>query len=86
MDFLGPDIFQKWMYSKVVQEPLPPGNGYWCFLFLVLVGLLTTVLGPVLSCQCGSGCYQHSGRVFLLPKQSDSRKLPGLFPNPGLRY
>jgi len=84
MDFLGPDIFQEWMYSKVVQKSLPPGNEHWYFFLAVLVGLLTTVLGPILSCQCRDRRYQYSRRVLLLPEQSDGRRLLGLLPVSGL--
>ena len=84
MDFLGPDIFQEWMYSKVVQKSLPPGNEHWYFFLAVLVGLLTTVLGSILSCQCGDRHHQHSRRVLLLPEQSDGGRLLGLLPVSGL--
>jgi len=69
----------------VVQKPFLPESRHWCFSYLILGRLQTTVPESVLSGQCGSKYHQYFGRVLVLSKKLDSGRLLGQLPDLSLR-
>ena len=82
---LDSHFFQGWKGHKVVWKPLSPGSGHQCFSHSILGQLQTTVPESVLSSQHGSGCSQYLGRVLVLLRKPDHRRLLGQLPDPSLR-